>query len=77
MVSPNIPVDTKTYKRAVKFLTSTVESDEEVIVHFKAAIRERLPLAMDFATKDESVKRREEWAAEDAKAGANGNAKKA
>lgn len=81
MVGPNVRPDIKIYKEAIQFLRSTVHSEEEVIAHFKAAVLERSPLAMDFAPAGDLEKRREAWAAEDAKAGAivngNGNGKKA
>lgn len=59
--------DIRVYKQALTYLASELASSEETIVRFRALAKERLPLAMCFASPEEKQARKEAWAAEDAK----------
>jgi hypothetical protein len=66
LLGREVKPDIRVYQRAMAYLASDLASSEETVDKFRAAARERLPLAMCFASPEEKHARKEVWAQEDA-----------
>lgn len=66
LLGPEVKPDIRVYQRAMAYLASELASSEETVEKFRAAARERLPLAMCFASSEEKQARKQVWAEEDA-----------
>ncbi|GHJ85614.1 hypothetical protein NliqN6_2016 [Naganishia liquefaciens] len=67
LLGSEVKPDIRVYKQALNYLASELASSEETIAKFRASAKQRLPLAMCFASSEETEARKEAWAAEDAK----------
>lgn len=66
VLNSEVKPDIKTYQDTLAQLI-TLESSPETIAKFRETVLQRLPLALGFSAKEDKQKRKEQWAAEDAK----------
>jgi hypothetical protein len=67
LLTSEVQPDIRVYQQAIAYLSSVLGSTQETVDKFRDSVKQKLPLAMCFASSEEKLARKEAWAAEDAK----------
>ncbi|KAJ9115715.1 hypothetical protein QFC20_001042 [Naganishia adeliensis] len=67
LLTSEVKPDIRVYQQSIAYLSSVLGSSQETVDKFRDSVKQKLPLAMCFASSEEKLARKEAWAAEDAK----------
>lgn len=67
LLSSEVKSDIRVYQQSIAYLSTVLGSSQETVDKFRDSVKQKLPLAMCFASSEEKLARKEAWAAEDAK----------